>query len=78
VITASEAAATKLKAGIDQMVPMVTGELQKIGLGAAAKSLAVDKDGPTIHASITVTEAELKTLVQMMGGALGGMNFGGP
>ena len=78
VLTASEAAATKLKTGIDQMVPMLTSELQKIGLTAAAKSLIVDKDGPTIHASITVTEAELKSLVAMMGGALGGMNFGGP
>ena len=74
----SEDAAKKAVAQINAALPQVTQGLGQVGMNKAAKSISVTQDVKSVKMSVTVTAAELQSLMGMMGGALGGSATGAP
>jgi len=73
----TEDAAKKAVAQINAALPQVTQGMGQIGLNKAAKSISVSQDAKSVKMSLTITEAELTSLMGMMGGALSGSATGG-
>jgi hypothetical protein len=82
IINTSEASATTMLKELEKALPQLTPMLGNMGLATAAKTLQIDKDGATVRLAMTITQDELKTLATFLGatlgGALGGLNPGGP
>ncbi len=73
VLNATEASATTLLTQVETALPQVVSGLGGVGLGAAARSIQVDRDGTTVRFALTLTEAEVTSLASLMGSALGGL-----
>lgn len=68
----SEDAARKMVGLIQGQLGQLTAALGQLGLTKAAKSLAVSADKAAVKASVTITGAEIDTLVKMAGAFGGG------
>jgi len=73
ILVGDAASATKAVGLINTQLPAVTQQLGQMGLASAAKSVSVVADGATIKASVSLTEAEIKSLIALLGG-LGGVS----
>jgi hypothetical protein len=76
-LTATEASAQVLDDQLAGVLPKVTQGLSGIGLDGAAGTVQIDRDGANVRATISLTEAEIRTVVDVVGGAIG-MAFGAP
>lgn len=74
VATESEADATKMVGMIQSQLPQVVSALDSIGLKKASKSVTIGQDAANVKMAVTVTEAELTTimgLAKSFGGSMG-------
>ena len=74
--TDAEASAAKVVAMVQAQLPQITQAAGSIGLAKAGKSFTVAQDKALVNMSLTLTEAELLSLVNMAKqfGAIGGGN----
>ena len=72
--TDSATSAAKALAMIQGQLPQITSGLSQFGLSKAAKSLTVTQDAAAVNIAVTMTEAELMSLVKLAQqfGAMGG------
>jgi hypothetical protein len=78
VVNGTDASATTMLGQINLVLPQLGPALGNLGLGAAAKTLTVDKDGAIVRMAITLSEAELSTIAALVQSSLGSSLFGGP
>ena len=71
--TNSADAAKKTVAMVQGQLAQVTAPMAQFGLAAAAKSITVTQDAAFVKMGVTVTEAELNTIMTMAKGMMGGM-----
>lgn len=75
--TDADASAGKLVGMVQAQLPQITQAAGQIGLTKAAKSLSVTQDGAMVKMGLTLTEAELMSLVNLAK-SFGGMGGGNP
>lgn len=71
VVTDSDATAGKMVGMIQQAMGMAAQQAQQFGLGKVAKSLTVGQDKAMVKMGLTLTEADLQTIMNLAGMAGG-------
>lgn len=72
IVTDADATAGKMVAMIQQAMGMAVQQAQQVGLGKVAKSLTVGQDKALVKIGLTLTEADLNTIMNLVGMAAGG------
>ena len=77
ILTGDAKSAAKAVGLINTQLPALTQQLSQMGLAGAAKTVSITSDGATIKATVSLTEAEIRSLVGLLGG-LAGLGGGTP